>query len=145
MLVRTCHESVVVPDARKNLLAEINRAESTVLPAPLPPQQETLAVFLRIKPKSAQETEMVRGQEAEEKEVETVKIENEHQVALIAPPSSQTYKNSINGSGKITTRFVFEVIIHFPDTNFLQVLLFESIEARNKPARNFHGACLSQD
>ena len=104
---------MVVPDARKNLLAEINRAESTVLPAPPPPQQETLAVFLRIKPKSAQETEMVRGQEEEERALETVKIENEHQVALLAPPSSQTYKNSINGSGAITTRFVFVVIFIF--------------------------------
>ena len=115
MFVRTCHESVVVPDAQKNLLAEINRAESTVLPAPPQPQQETLSVFLQIKPKSAQETEMVRGQEAEEKEVITVMIEIEHQVALIAPPSSETYKNSIKGPSKITTRFVFEVIIHFPD------------------------------
>ena len=84
------------------------------------------------------------GQEAEEKEVETVKIENEQQVALVAPPSSRTYKNSINGSSKIT-RFVFEVIIHFPDTNFSQVCIFKGIEARNKPATNFHGACLSQD
>ena len=37
-------------------------------------------------------------------------LESEHQIALTAPKESKTYKNSINGVGKMTHRYTFTQI-----------------------------------
>ena len=37
---------------------------------------------------------------------QVVRVESEHQVALIAPKESQAFKNSMNGVGKMTYRYV---------------------------------------
>ena len=35
------------PNAKRNILDDLNNAEATMLPPPPPPQKENLAVFLR--------------------------------------------------------------------------------------------------
>jgi len=116
--------SVLYPDARRNILDDINNAENTFLPPP--PQKESLAVFLRVKPRTDKELELVReNSDVKDDTPElTVKIENDYQIALIAPKESQAYKNSVNGVGKMTHRYTFTQIFK-PETN--QKEIFSSI------------------
>jgi hypothetical protein len=56
-------DSVVVeathcPDAKRNILDDLNRAESTMLPPP--PDKESVAVFLRVKPTTEREREITK-------------------------------------------------------------------------------------
>ncbi|XP_023341937.1 kinesin-like protein KIF20A [Eurytemora carolleeae] len=103
---QTRGSSIVYPDARRNILMDINNAENTVLP--LPSDKDTLKVFLRVKPRTEEETKL--SKEGGYTENEIVNLESEHQIALTAPKESKAYKNSINGVGKMTHRYTFTQI-----------------------------------
>ena len=86
--------------------------DDTILPQlPPPPPKESLAVFLRVKPKTEKELEI-----ANEKKVgagdkaEIVSVESDYIVAMHAPKESQTFKNSMNGMGKLCHRYTFSRI-----------------------------------
>lgn len=84
-----------------NLLSDFQ--DMTVLPPPSP--KDTVRVYLRVKPKTAEETELTSGDEdPEAEEAQMVNIESEYQVALNAPKESNTYKNSMNGAGNMLHR-----------------------------------------
>ena len=70
-----------------------------------------MAVYLRVKPKTLEESEISQEDHKDDEEKdddakdgESVVIESEHQIALHAPRESNTYKNSMNGAGKLTHR-----------------------------------------
>ena len=113
-----------IPDARRNILDDINNAENTFLPPP--PQKESLAVFLRVKPRTDMELELVRENSGDKDDTpeHIVKIETDYQIALNAPKESQAYKNSVNGMGKMTHRYTFTKIFK-PETD--QKEIFSSI------------------
>eukprot|EP00092_Neocalanus_flemingeri_P032334 GFUD01035153.1.p1 GENE.GFUD01035153.1~~GFUD01035153.1.p1 ORF type:complete len:1912 (+),score=653.09 GFUD01035153.1:74-5809(+) len=108
--------SELYPDARRNILDDINNAENTFLPPP--PQKESLAVYLRVKPRTDKELELVKeNNEGKDGNIEnTVKIETDYQIALNAPKESQAYKNSVNGIGKMTHRYTFTKVFK-PETS----------------------------
>jgi len=112
------------PDARRNILDDINNAENTFLPPP--PQKESLAVFLRVKPRTDMELDLVRENSGDKDDTpeQIVKIETDYQIALNAPKESQAYKNSVNGMGKMTHRYTFTKIFK-PETG--QKEIFSSI------------------
>ena len=110
-------------------IGHIFRAENTLLPPPS--EKEAVAVFLRltrhlfclkhdncggrVKPRTEREREIMkenwgeRGVDNKEEE-EVVRVETEHQVALLAPKESQAFKNSMNGVGKMTYRQVHKEV-----------------------------------
>ena len=95
--------------ARKNLMSMLD-AETTALHAlPAPKDKEKVRVYLRIKPKTLEETALSSSSAvAEETNDDMVKIESSYQVALTAPKESHTFKNCVNGSGgKLTHRYSF--------------------------------------
>ena len=121
-------------DAKKNLQIEMStigqedtsqETESSSLPEPSP--KEAVNVYLRIKPKTEDESRYYsiasssddNGEDGEaevtdKKEApdgETVSIESDHQLAFHAPSDSAAYKNSVNGKGKLTHRFSFTKIL----------------------------------
>ena len=102
---------VAAAAARKNLLSMID-AEATTLHAnamlPAPEDKETVRVFLRIKPRTLEESALTQEDAAATEDM--VKIESAYQVALTAPKESHTYKNSMNGGGKLTHRYSFTQI-----------------------------------
>ena len=77
--------------------------------------KETVRVFLRVKPQTEEENQIweaskmrKRASMEEEEDLEKmVKIESSHQVAVTAPRESNTYKNSMNGAGKLVHRYAF--------------------------------------
>ena len=101
-----------------------NTTEPELLPEPS--SKETVRVYLRVKPKTEEESQyysmastMTDGEDEEEHQVderkppegEVVSIESDHQIALNAPSDSNAYKNSINnGNGKLTHRYTFTKI-----------------------------------
>ena len=109
---------------------------SSILPQlPPPPQKESLAVFLRVKPKTEKELEIAKENKKDgpedkkggcEDNKEIVSVESSYQVAMHAPKESQTYKNSMNGMGKLCHRYTFSQIFN-QDTEqsqiFVQVVL----------------------
>ena len=103
--------SVVYPDFKRNILEDLNNAENTTV-LPPPSEKETLAVYLRVKPKTKEEAKIAEDSGVKSVDVENnlVQIESEYQVAMNAPIESQTYKSSINGTGKMTHRFSFTKI-----------------------------------
>lgn len=104
--------SVIYPEVRRNLISDINNAESTVLPAPS--EKEALKVYLRVKPRTEDEIELSKSEGYEQNEI--VKIETDQQIALIAPKESKAYKTSINGNGKMVHRHTFTHIFK-PETD----------------------------
>ena len=121
-------------DAKKNLQIEMSTIghemsqEDEGLPEPS--SKEAVNVYLRVKPKTEDESkyysiasdntdtadEKTDLEEEEYKkdvvaETEVVSIESDHQIAFNAPPDSATYKNSVNGKGKMTHRFSFTKIL----------------------------------
>ena len=123
------------PNAKRNLLEDLNSAgaEQTVM-LPPPPQKENISVYLRsvrkqskqsklyfyvslvrVKPITAQEKEIASGfREADSKSgegEETVHFPSEFQVNLTAPRDSQTFKNSVNGVGRMQHHFTFSRIL----------------------------------
>ena len=72
-------------------------------------------MFLRVKPQTEEEKQIwetskmrKRASMEEEGDLENmVKIESGHQVAITAPRESNTYKNSMNGAGKLVHRYTF--------------------------------------
>ena len=111
-------------------IGHVFRAENTLLPPPS--EKEAVAVFLRltrhfccclkhdncggrVKPRTEREREIMkenwgeRGVDNKEEE-EVVRVETEHQVALLAPKESQAFKNSMNGVGKMTYRQVHKEV-----------------------------------
>ena len=99
------------PGAQRNLLDAFEDMSEPSLLLPAPSAKETVAVFLRVKPKTLEESEISqeeRENDGDDREsgatVEPVVIESEHQIALHAPKESNTYKNSMNGAGKLTHR-----------------------------------------
>ena len=137
------HDPHLIPpmgriDAKKNLQIEMSTIgheisqEDEVLPEPS--SKEAVNVYLRVKPKTEDESKYysitsqssdttdtvdekvdLDGGEEYKKDVvaetEVVSIESSHQIAFNAPPDSATYKNSINGKGKMTHRFSFTKIL----------------------------------
>ena len=99
-------------DAKKNLLDAFNENQdnSNILPAPSP--KELVRVYLRVKPKTAEEIEISQEANSEDENNDDdeandrsmVKIESEYQIALNAPKESNTYKNSMNGAGNLVHR-----------------------------------------
>ena len=100
----------------------IDEHESIYLPAPS--VKETVRVYLRVKPKTEEEShyysiastipEDLEDQEQlidadckRPPEGEVVSIETDYQVALTAPQDSNAYKISINGNGKLIHRYAF--------------------------------------
>ena len=69
----------------------------------------------RVKPKTAQEKEIASGFREPDTKTgepeETVLFPSEFQVNLTAPRDSQTYKNSVNGVGKMKHHFTFSRIL----------------------------------
>ena len=129
-------------DAKKNLQIEMstigqedtsqtNSEAAESLNLPEPSSKEAVNVYLRVKPKTEDESRYYSiasstaadenggeegGEEAldekkEGPEGETVSIESDHQLAFHAPPDSAAYKNSINGKGNLTHRFSFTKIL----------------------------------
>ena len=91
-----------------------NGGEQTELT--VPSQKEMVSVYLRVKPRTKRELAMIQKSTEEGVVLEDViRMETEDQVALIAPKESQTYKNSINGAGKLTHRYTFTKIFQ-PNT-----------------------------
>ena len=74
--------------ARRNLFSMLE-SESTTLHAllPAPEDKETVRVYLRIKPKTLEESALLSQDESSS---DLVKIESCHQVALSAPKESHT-------------------------------------------------------
>ena len=113
---------------RRNLQSEFENddteEESVILPPPS--SKETVKVFLRIKPKTEEESHYysVASQDADstlgasqeasipdpKDDNSIVSLESDHQLAITAPPDSAAYKNSVNGKGKLTHRFTFTKI-----------------------------------
>jgi len=108
----------IYPSTRRNILDDINNVETTVLPAPS--EKESLSVFLRVKPNTEKELEIIRenqklGSEDSARIERIVSVESDYQLAMHAPKESQTYKNSMNGVGKMCHRYTFTHIFN-PDT-----------------------------
>ena len=129
-----------LPDARRNIIDVLEttefqneEGESAIL-LPVPSEaKETVRVFLRVKPQTEEEKQIceaskVRKRASMEEEEEDldkiVKIESSHQVAVTAPRESNTYKNSMNGAGKLIHRYTFTRIFP-PETE--QQELFTSM------------------
>jgi len=111
-----------IPDARRNILEDINNAENTALPPP--PQKENIEVYLRVKPRTDEELELVRENSGNAKDIPTeiVKIQSNYQVALNAPKESNAFKNAVNngGTSKMTHNFTFTHVFK-PDTDQGQI------------------------
>lgn len=67
--------------------------------------------FLRVKPKTAKEKTIATDQSDLDGGGNTVSILSNFQVDLLAPKESQTFKNSVNGVGKMKHHFTFSKII----------------------------------
>jgi hypothetical protein len=110
-----------VVNARRNILDVIEgstimsdgdeaSAAAAIEFLPPPSAKETVRVYLRVKPKTDEEEVWrveggkKRSLEEEEDLVNMVRIENDYQVAVTAPSESHTYKNSMNGAGKLVHR-----------------------------------------
>ena len=77
---------------------------------PAPNEKESLSVFLRVKPNTEKELEIIKenqkiGKEDSADIERIVSVESDYQLAMHAPKESQTYKNSMNGVGKMTHRY----------------------------------------
>ena len=75
MVLRVC---------RRNILDDINNADSTVLPPPS--EKESLAVYLRVKPNTAAELDLVKeihGSDDSGAVEKTVEVESDYQVMII--------------------------------------------------------------
>ena len=100
----------------------IDEHESIYLPAPS--VKETVRVYLRVKPKTEEEShyysiastipedledqeQLIDADYKRPPEGEVVSIETDYQVALTAPQDSNAYKISINGNGKLIHRYAF--------------------------------------
>lgn len=103
---------------KRNLMDLLSCEESAIL-LPVPSAKETVKVYLRVKPKTEEEShyysmdseDITSGAENEQqKEFGVVSLESDYQVAVHAPPDSTAYKNSVNGSGKLTHRYTFTKI-----------------------------------
>ena len=69
---------------RRNILDDINNADSTVLPPPS--EKESLAVYLRVKPNTAAELDLVKeihGSDDSGAVEKTVEVESDYQVMII--------------------------------------------------------------
>ena len=113
-------------------------SESTTLNAllPAPEDKETVRVYLRIKPKTLEESALLSQDESSS---DLVKIESCHQVALSAPKESHTYKNSMNmNNGKLTHRYSFNQIFapHTEQSELFQEMVLprvqDFLEGRNQ-------------
>ncbi len=120
--------------------------ETMILPQPSP--KETVQVFLRVKPKTLEESEISaasgKNQPGEDTTVvsssstdghqiveeDVIKIESAYQVALKAPHESNTYKNSMNGVGKLFHRYSFSKI--FPPQTSQSDLFHDMVLPRMK-------------
>eukprot|EP00095_Tigriopus_kingsejongensis_P010559 maker-scaffold421_size176100-snap-gene-0.31 protein:Tk10559 transcript:maker-scaffold421_size176100-snap-gene-0.31-mRNA-1 annotation:"golgin subfamily a member 4-like" len=116
---------------RRNLLDAIEESDQSSLVLPPPPTKETLKVYLRVKPKTLEETELIRSDHSQagcdlswDDGGEMVKIESDYQVALNAPKESNTFKNSVNGAGQLMHRYSFTKIFS-PETD--QAGLFQEM------------------
>ena len=93
-------------------------------------------MFLRVKPQTEEEkqiwetskTRKRASMEEEEDPESMVKIESGHQVAVTAPRESNTYKNSMNGAGKLVHRYTFTRI--FPPQTEQQELFTSMVLPR---------------
>ncbi len=114
-------------------------SNASTLILPKPSEKEMVRVFLRIKPKTEEESHYYSvdssvSEDAQDEntikitdekptasedaktttkttsDFEVVSIETEYQLAVTAPPDSAAYKNSINGAGKLTHRYTFSKI-----------------------------------
>ena len=103
-------------------IGEENAVEESIY-LPVPSSKETVRVYLRVKPKTEEESHYysmastiseddVEDINTRSTEGEIVSIETENQVALTAPPDSNAYKNSIHGNGKLIHRYTFTKIFH---------------------------------
>ena len=97
---------------RKNLLEDFeDPANSSSIMLPPPPATDTIRVYLRVKPKTMEESAISHEEDDPDatarEDDETVRIETDHQVALLAPKESNAYKNSVNGVGLLTHRYSF--------------------------------------
>lgn len=129
---------VALPGACRNLLDAIEESDQSAWLLPPPPAKETLKVFLRVKPKTLEETEIIQADHEAQNPSEDaswrnesasgappmVQIETDYQVALNAPKESNTFKNSVNGAGSLTHRYTFTKIFP-PETD--QSALFQEM------------------
>ena len=109
------HEGVGV---QRNLLTAFQESAcsgNTFLQAPS--SKDTIRVFLRIKPKTIEESQLSAADTNEsdasnsfQDDDNMVKIVSDHQIAFCAPKESNTYKNSMNGAGKLTHHYSFTKI-----------------------------------
>ena len=96
---------------------------------PAPSAKETVRVFLRVKPMTANDNrfsesdkENLLNQDGSEHSVpeddgfSIISLETDYQIALHAPNESHTYKNCMNGAGTLTHRYSFTKVFP-PDTN----------------------------
>ena len=135
-------------NAQRNLLRDFNDAGVTMLP--VPSEKDTIRVYLRVKPKTIEESQLSAASTTEtnedshqtsanhdtdtdEDEDEMVKIESEYQIAMKAPKESNTYKNSMNmneagGHSKLLHRYSFTKI--FPDFTDQKMLFHEMVLPR---------------
>ena len=67
--------------------------------------------MFRVKPKTAREKEIASGESDSGEGEPTVSFPSKFQVNLLAPKESQTYKNSVNGVGKMKHHFTFSKIL----------------------------------
>ena len=143
---------------RRNLQSDFFRcendeAEEESVSLPPPSSKDMVRVFLRIKPKTEEESHYysIASSNPDESDASDVKkagtedsvsnvgIESEYQLAITAPPDSNAYKTAIHqGNGKLTHRFSFTKI--FPqateqDELFNQIVkprLEDFLEGRNQ-------------
>ena len=149
---------------RRNLQFEMskigNEEEETVI-LPPPSAKEMVRVFLRIKPRTDEESHYysIASQDNDstlnndepipevKEDNSIVSLESVHQLAITAPPDSAAYKNSVNGQGKLTHRFTFTRI--FPHNteqselfcNVVKPRLQDFLEGRNQLLFTYGATC----